>query len=62
MAKRKSSAYKKGARSSDWLKIKNIRTQDCVVIGYTEGEGKRKNWFGSLLLAVFVPEIKDLDL
>jgi bifunctional non-homologous end joining protein LigD len=60
MAKRKSSTYKEGARSSDWLKIKNIRTQDCVVIGYTEGEGKRKNWFGSLLLAVFVPKIKKL--
>jgi bifunctional non-homologous end joining protein LigD len=58
MAKRKLGTYKEGARSSDWLKIKNIRTQDCVVIGYTQGEGKRKNWFGSLLLAVYVPEIK----
>ena len=58
IAKRISSTYKEGARSTDWLKIKNIKTQDCVVIGYTEGEGKRRNWFGSLLLAIFVPDVK----
>jgi bifunctional non-homologous end joining protein LigD len=32
MAKRKSSKYMQGTRSADWLKIKNIKTQDCVVI------------------------------
>ena len=32
MAKRKSSVYREGVRSRDWLKIKNIKTQDCVVI------------------------------
>jgi bifunctional non-homologous end joining protein LigD len=60
MAKRKSSIYKEGIRSTDWLKIKNIKTQDCVVIGYTEGLGKRKNRFGSLLLAVYEPQNKKL--
>ena len=57
VAKRKSSHYHEGMRSKEWLKIKNIRTQDCVVVGYTEGEGNRRNAFGSLLLSVF--DIKD---
>ena len=35
------------------LKIKTIKTQDCVVIGYTKGEGNRKNYFGSLLLSAY---------
>jgi bifunctional non-homologous end joining protein LigD len=53
MAKHKSSKYVQGIRSRDWLKIKHIKTQDCVVIGYTRGEGNRENYFGSLLLAAF---------
>jgi bifunctional non-homologous end joining protein LigD len=53
IAKNKFSKYLQGTRSRDWLKIKNIRTQDCVVIGYTRGEGNREAYFGSLLLAVY---------
>ena len=53
IAKHKSSKYLQGIRSRDWLKIKHIKTQDCVVIGYTRGEGNRENYFGSLLLAAF---------
>jgi bifunctional non-homologous end joining protein LigD len=56
VAKCKSSKYVQGIRSRDWLKIKHIRTQDCVVIGYTSGEGNRENYFGSLLLAAFDPK------
>lgn len=52
IAKNKSGKYVQGRRSNDWLKIKHIKTQDCVVIGYTRGEGNRENYFGSLLLAV----------
>ena len=53
MAKRKFSRYIQGTRSADWLKIKNIKTQDCVVIGFTKGEGNRQGYFGSLLLAMY---------
>ena len=53
IAKRKDSKYIQGARSKYWLKIKNTKTQDCVVIGYTTGEGNREKHFGSLILAVF---------
>ena len=53
IAKDKQGKYLQGARTTNWLKIKNIQTQDSVVIGYTPGEGNRKGYFGSLLLAVF---------
>ena len=53
VAKHKSSIYREGVRSRDWLKIKNTKTQDCVVIGYTKGIGNRIDFFGSLLLAVY---------
>jgi len=53
VAKHKESIYREGIRSRDWLKIKNTKTQDCVIIGYTEGLGSRANHFGSLVLAVY---------
>jgi bifunctional non-homologous end joining protein LigD len=60
VAKHKSSKYVQGIRSRDWLKIKHIKTQDCIVIGYIRGEGNRENYFGSLLLAAFDPQIDKL--
>jgi bifunctional non-homologous end joining protein LigD len=52
VAKYKYSKYLQGKRSPVWLKIKGVLTQDCVVIGYTKGEGNRQGYFGSLILAV----------
>ena len=60
VAKHKDSIYREGIRSRDWLKIKNTKTQDCVIIGYTEGLGSRLNRFGSLVLAVYSPSEKKL--
>ena len=51
VAKHKLGKYHTGSRSKEWLKIKNTKTQDCVVIGYTRGEGNREKYFGSILLA-----------
>lgn len=51
IAKHKNSRYYSGMRSKEWLKIKNVKTQDCVIIGFTRGEGNREKYFGSLLLA-----------
>ncbi len=53
VAKHKHSAYHQGTRSSAWLKIKGILTQDCIVVGYTKGEGNRQDYFGSLILAAY---------
>jgi bifunctional non-homologous end joining protein LigD len=51
IAKKKSSTYQIGKRTSDWLKIKNVKTQEAIIVGFTEPKGARSS-FGSLLLAV----------
>lgn len=53
MAKRKSSTYQIGKRSRDWLKLKNIKTMDCIILGYTLGEGWRRRYFGALVLGAY---------
>ena len=52
IAKRKSSVYRPGRRSPDWLKIKARPQQEFVVCGSTEGKGSRKH-FGALLLCAY---------
>ena len=53
MAKKKNGKYEPGARTGSWLKIKKIRTCDCVVFGYTKGTGARKTTFGALILGLY---------
>ncbi len=53
MAKHIESKYIIGERSKYWLKIKKKRTLDCIICGYTEGEGLRKDYFGSLILGCY---------
>lgn len=50
VAKRRDSPYRTG-RSRDWLKIKTLRRQEFVVVGWTEPRGSRSH-FGALLVAV----------
>ncbi|MCL7413084.1 MAG: non-homologous end-joining DNA ligase [ANME-2 cluster archaeon] len=53
MAKKKQSPYEPGKRSDNWLKIKQLMTCDCVIFGYTKGEGIREKTFGSLVLGLY---------
>jgi len=53
VAKRAASPYRPGRRSPDWRKVKALRTQDCVIVGWTPGQGRRAATLGSLLLAVY---------
>ncbi len=53
MAKKADSPYQIGTRSEDWLKLKQVKTLDCVVVGYTEGGGSRSSTFGALVLAAY---------
>ena len=53
IAKKKQSSYEPGKRSNNWLKIKPEKTCDCVIFGYTEGEGNREKTFGSLILGLY---------
>ena len=52
MAKRLASDYQPGSRSSSWVKIKHLRTQEVVVVGWRPGKGTRASKVGSLLVAV----------
>ena len=54
IAKRLKSTYLPGRRSSDWQKIKFLNRQDCVVLGWTPGQGGRGSSFGALLLGAWV--------
>jgi bifunctional non-homologous end joining protein LigD len=50
VAKRRGSLYVPGRRSPDWRKIKLISSQDCVILGWTPGQGGRSGSFGALLV------------
>ncbi|MFC7374217.1 MULTISPECIES: ATP-dependent DNA ligase [unclassified Brachybacterium] len=52
MAKKEDGTYRAGKRSRTWIKIKNERHQEVVVIGWREGKGARSGTIGSLLIAV----------
>ncbi|MEX2336655.1 MAG: non-homologous end-joining DNA ligase [Fulvivirga sp.] len=52
IAKHKDSLYYKGKRSSSWLKIKNIQSEEAVIVGYTDPKGSRLG-FGALMLAKY---------
>ena len=53
MAKQKDSCYEEGLRTGSWLKIKKLKTCDCVIFGYTQGENARGKTFGALLLGLY---------
>ncbi|HEX5557333.1 MAG TPA: DNA ligase D [Gaiellales bacterium] len=52
LAKRPASRYLAGRRSDAWVKVKTQQRQELVIAGYTRGQGRRGNAFGSLVLAV----------
>jgi bifunctional non-homologous end joining protein LigD len=55
VAKRLDSGYEPGARSGEWVKIKNLQRQEVVVAGYKPGKGNRTGQIGSLLVGVYSP-------
>ena len=52
VAKRLDSVYLPGRRSDAWRKVKNVRTQEVVIVGWKPGKGRREGRIGSLLLAL----------
>lgn len=52
VAKRRASTYRPGARSTDWIKVKAMRTQEVVVGGWLPGQGRLAGTFGALLLGL----------
>jgi len=47
VAKRLESPYRPGERSREWLKVKSVKTADCVVVD-TQG-GQATGWIPSVL-------------
>jgi bifunctional non-homologous end joining protein LigD len=52
VAKHAQGRYQPGARSAQWLKIKERPTQEAVIAGFTEPRGTRRH-FGALVLGAF---------
>ncbi|WP_230685084.1 hypothetical protein [Cellulomonas sp. JZ18] len=52
VAKRRRATYRPGARSPEWRKVKHVRTQEVVVVGWRPGQGRRAGTVGSLVLGV----------
>ena len=56
MAKSLDAPYAAGSRGSAWLKIKNVRTLDLVVLAAEWGSGRRRGWLSNLHLGARDPE------
>lgn len=52
IAKRAESEYYPGVRTGEWLKIKNHKGQEAVIVGFTAPRKSRK-FFGALVLGVY---------
>ena len=52
MAKKADSQYYIGKRTNEWLKIKNNKTQEAIIAGYTDPGGGARKYFGALVLAI----------
>src|SRR4051794_18542185 len=50
VCKRLDSPYEPGRRGGTWLKVKNTRSQELVIGGWTPGEGRRAGRLGALHL------------
>ena len=42
-----------GRRTRDWLKVKNVRSQELVIGGWLPGKGRREGELGSLLVGYY---------
>ncbi|MGZ5243900.1 MAG: non-homologous end-joining DNA ligase [Bacteroidia bacterium] len=49
VAKKENSTYEAGKRSGSWMKIKNFKTQDCIIVGFSQ----EKRVISALALAAY---------
>jgi bifunctional non-homologous end joining protein LigD len=56
VAKRLDSTYRPGARTTSWIKIKNVGRQELVIGGWLPGEGRRRQRIGALLVGYYEPD------
>jgi bifunctional non-homologous end joining protein LigD len=55
VAKRLDSPYTPGGRRGEWLKIKNLSSQELVIGGWLPGQKGRSGRLGALLVGYFAP-------
>jgi bifunctional non-homologous end joining protein LigD len=53
ICKRKDSPYRPGRRHRSWTKVKSLKSQEGVIVGWKGGEGRRAGTIGSLLLGMY---------
>jgi bifunctional non-homologous end joining protein LigD len=53
VCKKQDSVYRPGARSSDWIKIKFVRTRDLIIGGFRFEKGGPTNHIGSLQMGAY---------
>ena len=53
VAKLRDSLYEPGKRVRTWLKVKTNQNDEFVIVGYTEGTGRRTETLGSLILGSY---------
>jgi bifunctional non-homologous end joining protein LigD len=53
VAKYRDSLYEPGKRVRTWLKVKTNQSDEFVIVGYTEGSGRRTETLGSLILGSY---------
>lgn len=53
IAKRTDSIYKEGTRTEDWLKVKQVQSEEAIICGYTAPQGERK-YFGAIVLGMYI--------
>lgn len=53
IAKKTASPYRPGTRSTAWVKLKHVQTQEVVIVGWSPGSGNRDGTVGSLLMGVW---------
>lgn len=51
--KKLDSPYEEGKLSKNWKKLKLLKENDIVILGFSEGTGKRKGLFGAILTGVY---------
>lgn len=56
VAKKLDCPYQPGVRASHWIKVKNVRSQDVVIGGWTPGAGGRGGSIGALAMGVMEDE------
>ncbi len=52
VAKRDDARYLPGQRSTSWIKVRNLTTDEFVIGGWVPGEGRRQRTIGALLLGL----------